>query len=186
MKCGHLAAAIPRAKLQGVLLICLAVVLLGCRTQQPPLSPEAQALKQELLGEIQTLTTQVIEPVSRQDWDAVKPILQTTYEKMKKQARLLPLMLMVLDRDGITRVRVPSEVERHFDFSRYKPARVAFEKKRKTQALLYLGEEKIFLVLAPLLQNNKVLGAVALSYSKNELQQWQVSEEEFLRLDLNR
>lgn len=187
MKCGHLATAIQRAKRRGVFLICLALILGGCRAQEPPLSPEARALKKELLGKIQTLTTQLIEPVSNQDWDAVKPILQTAYENMEKEAKLLPLMIAVLDRNGITRARVPSEVERHFDFSRYKPARVAFEKKRKTQALLYLGEQKIFLLLVPLLQNNKVLGAVTLSYSKNELQkQWNVSQEEFLSLDFNR
>jgi len=186
MKCGHLATAIQRAKRGGVFLICLAVIWGGCRTQEPQMSPEVQALKQELLGQIQTLTTQLMKPVSQQDWDAVKPILQTVYETMEKEAKLLPLLIIVLDREGITRTRVPSEVEKHFDFSRYKLARVAFEKKRKTSALLYLGEQKIFLLLAPLLQNNKVLGAVAICLSQNQLQQRQVSQEEFLSLDFNR
>lgn len=183
---GHLVKAVRRAKPWVISLACLAVILIGCQAQKPPLSKEAQALKKKLLGEIDKLTTQLVGPVSKQDWEAVKLILQTTYENMQKEATLVPEMIVVLDRNSISRVRVPSTEERHFDFSNYTQAKTVFNEKKKVQATLYFKGMKIYVFLAPLLHNSKVLGAVSITFSENELEKkWGISEKEFLSIDFN-
>ena len=88
-------------------VICLAVILGGCGAPKPPLSKKAQALKKELLGEIQKLTPQLIEPVSKQDWEAVKPNLQASYETMEKAGKLAPLTIVLMDQTGIVNERFP-------------------------------------------------------------------------------
>jgi len=172
--------------LLSLFLICLALLLGGCQAPKPPLSPEAQALKTELRGETDKLVTQLIEPVSKQDWAAVQPILQTTYTNMENKGKLAPKVIVVLDQKGITQVRFPLAEVRHHDFSNYTLAKIVFQEKRKVQATLYFQGIKIFMVLAPLLQKDNVMGAVALIFPADALEkQWRVSEKEFLSLDLN-
>lgn len=186
MNSAYLGKTVRQLSLSGLFLICLAVLLGGCQAPQPPLSPEAQALKTQVLGELEKLTPQLMEPVARQDWPAVEAILQAAYKNMQKEAKLVPEMIVVLDRNGITRARGPSLGERHLDFSNYAPAKVVFTKKRKTQATLYLKGTRILVVLAPILQKDNVIGAVTLSFPAGALEkQWHVSEKEFLSLDLN-
>src|SRR3974390_1145279 len=91
------------------LVICLAVLLAGCQSKGPPLSKEAQAVKKVLLEEMNKLTTALREPVARQDWPAVEPILQTFQEEMKKRGQAVPSALLVLDRNGISQVRFPGK-----------------------------------------------------------------------------
>jgi hypothetical protein len=173
--------------LPGLFLICLAVLLGGCQVSKPPLGPEAQALKTQLLGDLDKLTSQLVEPAAREDWPAVELLLQTAYENMQKEAKLVPKMIVVLDRNSITRVRFPSSDVGQFDFSNYAQAKTTFNKKRKDQAIFYLKGTKIYIVLAPLLQKNNVIGAVALSFLAAALEkQWHVSEKEFLSIDLNK
>lgn len=186
MNIARLGKTVRQLGLSGLFLICLAVLLGGCQAPKPPLSPEAQALKTELRGETDKLVTQLIEPVSKQDWAAVEPILQTTYSNMEDKGKLVPKVIVVLDSNGITQVRFPPADIGHYDFSNYTPAQIVFQEKRKVQATLYFKGIKIFMVLAPLLQQDTVMGAVALIFPANTLEkQWHVSEKEFLSLDLN-
>jgi len=167
-------------------LICLALLLGGCQAPKPSLSPKAQALKKQLLGDLNKLTPQLTEPVAQEDWPAVEAILKTAYENMSKEAKLAPEMLVVLDRDGITQVRFPSPDESRFDFSNYTQTKTVFNKKRTDQAALYLKGAKIFVVIAPLLQKDTIIGAVSLAFFADTLEKnWQVSEQEFLSMNLN-
>lgn len=173
--------------LSGLFLSCLALLLGGCQASKPSLSPEAQALKTKLLGELDKLTPKLTEPVAQQDWPAAETILQTAYQNMHQEAKLVPEAIVVLDRNAITRVRFPAKKEqRRFDFSRYTPARTVFNEKKKVQAQLYLEGVKIFVVIAPILQKANIIGAVALVFPANEMEKnWHVSEETFLSINLN-
>ncbi len=185
MAFAHLVKATPRTKRWGVFLLCLTVLAGAC--SNPPPSPEAQALKKEVLEEIKNLTSQLIDPLStEQDWESLRPMLQSSYEIMQAKGKLLPLEIVVLDGDGITRVRFPSEYIRHYNFSKYQPAQAAFTEKRNAQGALYFKGEKIFIIFAPLLQKDKVIGAVGFSFPEDQVRkQWNVSEEDFLKLDFN-
>jgi hypothetical protein len=170
----------------GLFLICLALLLGGCQASKPSLSPEAQALKTKLLGELDKLTPKLTEPVAQQDWPAAEAILQTAFNNMHQEAKLVPETIVALDRNAIIRVRFPSKEQTRFDFSNYTLAKTVFKEKKKVQGKLYLEGMKIFVVLAPLLQKNDLVGGVALAFPADALEkQWHVSEQEFLSINLN-
>lgn len=185
MHSGHLVKASKLTMSWVYVVICLAVILGGCGAPKPPLSEKAQAFKKELLGEIQKLTPQLIEPVSKQDWEAVKPILQASYETMQKAGKLAPLIVVLMDQNGIIQERVPPTKESHFDFSNYAPVKTMFAEKRKVQATPYLKGTKIYVILAPLLKENDVAGALGMVFLESELEKWKVSEKEFLDINFN-
>ena len=177
---------VRQLNLSGLFLICLALLLGGCQASKPKLSPEAKALEKQLLGDLKTLTPQLTGPVAQEDWSAVTSILQTAYENMSKEAKSVPELIVVLDRYGITQARFPSLEKGRFDFSNYAQAKKVFNEKTRVQAALYFKGTKIFVVLAPILQNNNLVGGVALAYPADALEkQWHVSEKEFMSLDLN-
>jgi hypothetical protein len=177
---------VRQLKLSGVFLICLALLLGGCQAPRPPLSPEAKALKKQLLGNLKKLTPQLIGPVAQEDWPAANSILETAYKNMQQEGKLVPEMIVVLDRNAITQARFPSPHERRYDFSNYAPAKKVFNEKSKVQAALYFKGTKIFVVIAPILQDNNLVGGVALAYPADALEkQWHVSEKEFMSLNLN-
>jgi hypothetical protein len=167
------------------LVICLAVMLGGCQSKEIPLSKAAQACKQGLLGEMNMLTTALAGPVAKQEWEAAIPILQTSFEKLEKEGKFIPVRVVVLDRDSITQGAFPPRKGGPLDFSKYEPARIVFAQKRKTQAMLYLEGKKIFIFMAPLLQQDQVIGAVTMGFPEGELQKWKVTEKEFLSIDFN-
>ena len=167
------------------LLVAVAVILGGCQPKAPSLSPEALAVKKALLGEMGKLTTALAEPMAQQDWEAVKPILQASHEEMKISGKVVESYLVVMDRNGIVQDRFPPRKVEHFDFMNYESVKIVFQEKRKAQALFYLGGTKIFVMIAPLLKNDKVIGAVAMGFPEEELQRWKVPEKEFLSIDFN-
>ncbi|MFW6123369.1 MAG: hypothetical protein ACOC6L_03945, partial [Thermodesulfobacteriota bacterium] len=147
----HLGHAVKRAEIWVVFLIGVAVAAGGCSAPQPPPSQQARAFQKQVLQQINNLTEKLTGSLSAgQDWESLKPILQAGYEKMKGQGEPVPQEIVVLDREGITRVRVPSESIRHYDFSQYRPARTAFKNKRRVQAVLYLKGAKIFITIISL------------------------------------
>ncbi len=167
-------------------LICLVVILGGCGDQKPPISKQAQTLKKELLGEMNTLSAALAEPVAQQDWETVSNILQTSHAAMDKKGKPAPNRMAVLDRHGILQVRHPQREEELFDFYQFEPVKTVYLKKKRAQARLYAGKDKIFIVIAPLLEKAQVAGAVVLALSAEELQdKWKVSEKEFLDIDFN-
>lgn len=167
-------------------LICLAVILGGCGDHKPPISKQAQTLKKELLGEMQALSAALAEPVANQDWETVSKILQTSHAALDKKGKPAPNRIAVLDRHGILQVRHPQKREEHFDFYQFEPVKIVYLKKKRAQARLYAGKDKIFIVIAPLLEKTQVAGAVVLALSAEDLKNtWKVSEQEFLNIDFN-
>ena len=55
----HRLTAAKHAQAWGIFFICFAIFLGGCKAKTPPLSTEAQALKQELLKDMDQLTIAV-------------------------------------------------------------------------------------------------------------------------------
>jgi hypothetical protein len=167
------------------LVICLVVILGGCQQKEIPLSKAAQACKNNMLAEMKMLTTAVTGPVAQQDWQAIETILQAFCEKLEKEGKLVPFKIVVLDQNGITRVMVPPRKDGSMDFSSYAPARVVYEQKKMTQAMLYFEGKKIFVLLGPLLQQDQIIGGVALVFPEEELQKCHLSDKEFMSIDFN-
>jgi hypothetical protein len=169
------------------MFICLAVVLGGCQAKEAPLSKEAQTLKQEVLGELEQLGALLLKPAAQEDWPAAKDLLQAAYEEMVKSGKAAPFRIGVLDRHGVVQGMFPPAKEKQLDFSGYTLAKTVYTERKTAKAVLYVGEIKIFIVVAPLHQQDRILGAVALGFTEEELEKtWKVSEKEFLAIDFNK
>jgi hypothetical protein len=167
-------------------LIGHVIILGGCGAKEPPLSREAQTLKKELLREMDKLTAALVEPTAKQNWEAIPLILKSSYEDIEKKGKLVLTRIGVMDRDGILQLTYPSKEAEGFDFYNFQPAKLVYINKRKAQAKLYVGINKIFILIAPLLQKDQVIGAAVVAFSDEELQNtWKVSEKEFLSIDFN-
>jgi hypothetical protein len=168
------------------LVVCLAVILGGCQKKEIPLSKTAQTCKTEMLGEMNMLTTALTGPVAQQDWQASDSILQSSFDRLKKEGKLMPFRIGVMDRDAITRAMIPPRKGEALDFRNYAPARVVYEQKKMAQAVLYLEGHKIFVLVAPLLRQDEITGAVALVFPEEEIQKCHLSDQEFMSIDFNR
>ncbi|MEJ2071181.1 MAG: hypothetical protein P8X65_13115 [Syntrophobacterales bacterium] len=116
----------------------------------------------------------------------MESILQTAYKNMQEEGKSAPEIIVILDRSAITQARFPAPDKKRFDFSNYAPAKKVFNEKRTVQSVLYFKGTKIFVVIAPLLQNNNLVGGVALAFPADAVEkQWRVSEKEFTSMDLN-
>lgn len=167
-------------------VVGLVLLLGGCQAKEQPLSTAAQAFRGEVLGEMHKLTAALAAPLAHQDREAVRPILQTASAAMEKKGRLVPTTLAVLDENGITQGRFPGRDAGHLDFMNYDATKVVYKEKRIAQARLFLGGAKIFVVLAPVLKQDQVIGAVALGFSEEDLRKGKISEKDFLDLDFNK
>ena len=147
--------AAKHAPAWGILFICFAILLGGCQAKTPPLSKEAQALKQELLKDMDQLTTALSEPVTQQDWEGAKPILQKSFMEMERE-KLAPYRIVVLDRNVVTQVRYPAQKEEQFDYSNYKQTQTVFSEKKKTQFMAFRDGKKLLGIIAPILQQDNV------------------------------
>jgi hypothetical protein len=162
------------------------VFLGGCQTEKPSLSKEAQALKKEMLQEMDKLMERVVEPVSKKDWKALRPILQTSYEEMKQGGNLVPTRIMVLDRKGISRAIYPPIKKARWDFSAYNYISDAYNNKKNVVFEGFLRGGELYGFFAPLLQNGKVIGGLSMAFSVKDIEEkWKISEEEFLSIDFH-
>jgi hypothetical protein len=168
------------------LVICLIVILGGCQKKEIPLSKAAQTCKMDMLGEMNMLTAALTKPVAQQDWQAAEPILKTSFEKLTKEGKLIPLRMGVLDRNGIAQAMVPPRKGVPLDFRSYAPARVVFEQKKIAQGRLYIEGKKMFVLAAPLLQQDRVTGVVVIGFPEEELQKCHLSDQEFMDIDFNK
>ena len=168
------------------LVIMLALMAGGCQSKTAPLSKNAEALKQQLLSEMNTLTAALVAPVAKQDWQAVESILPAKMAELKKRGDVTPANIVVLDKNAISQARFPAgEAHQGLDFMNYQPAQLVFTEKKKTRAQLFRGDKKIYVCIAPILQQDQVIGAVAMGFPEEDLKIWKVSEQEFLNIDFN-
>ncbi|MGQ9688948.1 MAG: hypothetical protein ACUVXF_09210 [Desulfobaccales bacterium] len=170
-----------------LLMLCLAVFWGGCGEKEPALNKNAQMMKKELLEEISWLMPRLLEPVSKEEWEALPPVLHSFVEEIGKSGKIAPARLVILDHNGITRVAFPPKKEEYLHFYNYELAKIAYTKKRINQAILYLGVEKFFVILVPFLEKDQVIGAIALCFPEEELKNnLNLSEKEFLNINFNK
>ncbi len=132
------------------LVIMLALMAGGCQSKAAPLSKNAEALKQQLLREMNTLTAALVAPVAKQDWQAVESILPAKMAELKKRGDVTPANIVVVDKNAISQARFPAgEAHQGLDFMNYQPAQVVFTEKKKTQAQLFHRRQKDLCLHSP-------------------------------------
>jgi hypothetical protein len=170
-----------------VLLLVLGIVLSGCQAQEPPLSPAAAAFKKEVKDCLAELSKGLLQPVSQENVPAIQEALQKIEPAAAKLCRRCPFRIGVLNKNGDTLTIYPSKAEA-LDFSNYNVVVQTLKTRRIMQQRFYLQDgSQVFIVCAPLLRGDDLLGILAISLSAAEANsRWGVTEKEFMAIDFNR
>jgi hypothetical protein len=177
-----------QGRLWPVLLLSAVILLFGCQAREAPLSPGAATFKQELKSCISNLSGALMEPVARKDVAGVKAALEKVESPAVKLCRLCPFEIAVLDPDGKILSSYPVKGDgKAKDYSSYDLVKKAISSKKIQQQGLFLPDgAKLYLVCAPLIQKDVLIGLVAIAISSADAEKrWNLKEKEFLALDFN-
>jgi hypothetical protein len=170
-------------------LVLLSVLsgLWGCQSQEPPLSPEARLFVQEVQETIANLSVPLMKQIPEKNIPAINTILHKFYYEGKRKGRTL-FRMNVLDNTGVVLTAYPLNPAIGQYFGQYASVSGALQDKRISQERLLLANgEVIFTICAPVLEQDKVVGALGLVLDpKTAMKKWGITLEKFLAINFNR
>ena len=171
-----------------VLIVAAVILLFGCQAREAPLSPGAASFKQEVKSCLNNLSASLIEPVAKNDLAGMKAALEKAESPAVKLCRLCPFEIGVLNPSAETLVSYPPKGDdKPKNYSNYELVIKAINSKKIQQQQLFLPSgAKLFLVCAPLIREDTLIGLVAIAINSEEAKKkWGLKEKEFLALDFN-
>ncbi len=167
---------------------CLLVLILlwGCQSKEPPLSPKAAAFAQAMRESISSLAPVLVGPVSQKDLPAVQAELEKFSIREKQEGKLALIRLSILDDCGVVITNFPQDkTVVGDDFSKYTACTRALQDKSPTQERLYGPDGgELYSIFVPLLNQDKVVGVVRFLLDAEKVKEiWGVTTEEFLSLN---
>jgi len=176
-----------QACLWPVLFMSAVILLFGCH-REPPLNPGIATFKQELKSCLDSIAVTLMEPVASKDVAGIQAALEKVESPAVKLCRLCPFEIGVLDPAGKILAAYPVKGDgKAKDYSSYDLVKKAISSKRIQQQALFLPEgSKLYLVCAPLIRKDVLIGLVAIAISSVEAEKrWNLQEKEFMALDFN-
>jgi hypothetical protein len=177
-----------QGRLWPVLLASAVILLFGCQAREAPLSPGAATFKHEIKSCLTNLSASLMEPVARQDLAGIRAALEKVESPAVKLCRLCPFEIGVLNPAGETLAAYPVKGDgKAKNFSNYELVIKAINSKKIQQQRLFLQDgSELYLVCAPLIREDKLIGLVAIAISSEDAtKKWGVKEKEFLGMDFN-
>ena len=171
-----------------VLLVSAVILLFGCQAREAPLSPGAATFKQEIKSCLTNLSATLMEPVAKRDLAGIRAALEKAESPAVKLCRLCPFEIGVTDPSGETLAAYPVKGDgKGKDYSNYELVKKAISSKKIQQQRLFLPDgSELYLVCAPLIRGDTLLGLVAIAISSEEAsKRWGLTEKEFLAIDFN-
>jgi len=171
-----------------VLLAGAIILFFACQAREAPLNPGIATFKQELKSCLDNLAASLLEPVARKDVAGIKAALEKAESPAVKLCRLCPFEIGVLNPSGETLAAYPVKGDgKAKNFSTYDLVKKAISSKKIQQQGLFLPDgSKLYLVCAPLIREDVLIGLVAIAISSEDAEKkWGVKEKEFLALDFN-
>ena len=171
-----------------VILTSAVILLFGCQAREAPLNPGIATFKQEIKGCIDSLAVTLMEPVARKDVAGIQAALEKVESPAVKLCRMCPFEIGVLNPSGETLASYPVKGDgKGKDFSNYELVKKAISSKKIQQQGLFLaGGSKLYLVCAPLIREDTLIGLVAIAVSSEDAaKRWDFEEKEFLAMDFN-
>ncbi len=168
----------------GVLVLAF---IWGCGSPKPPLSPAAQAFKEEVKTTLARLSEALAAPLAASDLPAAKEALKHIEPEASKLCRMCPFRIGLLDKTGETLTVYPFKADSALDFSNYEVVLQAIRTRKAVQHRLYMQDGSLFYIICqPLLRGGEVMGIVALGLNAQEAKaRWGITEAEFLGIDFN-
>jgi hypothetical protein len=145
--------------------------------------------KEEVKIAIKKLSVSLMDPVSKNDIDAIQATLNQIISEAEKEEKPIRFGIGVLDRNGVAVTgRYIVGAFRKEDFSKYKFVRKAFKKRKIIQDRLYFQDRsELLIVCVPLVQQKSVVGALVLGFNPTEVKKdYGLTTEKFLALDFNK
>jgi C4-dicarboxylate-specific signal transduction histidine kinase len=171
-----------------IILGLAALLVWGC--QAKPLSPGAANFKHEIKHCIADLDTALKEPVAHKDKAAINAALEEVESPALKLCRICPFQIGILDSCGQALATYPPRPggTQGKNYSSYGLVSKAITSKKIQQQRFYLQNgSQLYIICAPILKNDKVIGLVALALnSADAAKRWGITDKEFLALDFNK
>jgi hypothetical protein len=171
-----------------VLLINALILVFGCQAREASLSPGAASFKHEIKSCLTNLSTTLLEPVAKQDLTGIRAALEKAESPAVKLCRLCPFELGVTDQSGETLAVYPVKGDgKGKNYSNYELVRKAIKTKKIQQQRFFLQDgSQLYLVCAPLMRQDTLIGLVAIAISSEDAaKRWDLQEKEFLAIDFN-
>lgn len=167
-------------------LVLAPIIAGGCAPKAPP-SPAAEAFKKEIRVIVHKLQKSLAAPTAQRDIAALDQILHTTAGTVPGICLDCPYRSGVVDASGILLTTFPKTEIVGMNFSAYARLQESMQRQRITHRVVYLPDRsKMYFINAPLIHEQRVVGAVVLGLTAADLERkWHLSEAEFLALDLN-
>jgi hypothetical protein len=177
-----------KGRLGLVLLIGALILLGGCQSREAPLSPGAATFKRELKSCLNNLSASLLEPVAKKDLAGIQAAMERAESPAVKLCRLCPFEIGVMSPSGETLASYPPKGDsKPKNYSNYEVViKTINSKKIKQQQLFLPDSSKLYLICAPLIRNQTLIGLVAIAINSEEAKsRWGLTEKEFLALDFN-
>ena len=178
-----------------LLVVTLALPgLIGCAGEQDDHDAKIQALAQELSSQLRTLSKLLEEPLAENNPRAAEKVLAAFFLKASQAGKPLINGVSLLDANGVTfaeRNPAPGHPEgvyaRHAarDYSSYKIISKCLEKGRTDVGVVYLNQDKLYVVCHPI-GANKPIGVLVLGILGSYLEaKIGISGQEFLEMKIS-
>ena len=180
----------------GVLVFTIFVVFYAGCTSDPPLSQSAMIFRQKTLEDFERLTLKLSSVMQRDSqFRAAGEVIEDYLLDQYVNGRHV-LGLSVLDPSGDYRVgyrlndTAPGSIEKSgyedMNFASFKGVDQVVSSRQIFQMPLYFQEQKVLVVGAPLVKEDRLLGIMCLSFDTEKFEkEWRISEQEFLKIDFN-
>lgn len=170
-----------------IFLLLLLMVLSGCPTGEPPLSPAATAFKKEIQECLDRVCHGVAEAIVKGDVAALNETLKLIEPEALKLCRMCPFRIGILDKTGYTLTVFPYRVEAMANFSGYEAVVQTLKNREINKQRLFLQDgSQIYIICVPLLQGENLVGIMVLTLSAEDARKkWGLSETEFPVINFN-
>jgi hypothetical protein len=167
-------------------LLCLAVLMGGCQAKEPPLSPAAASFKKEIKQCLDNVTVPLLGPVAKRDLPGISAALEKVEPQAVKLCRMCPFQIGVINQAGETLAVHPPK-DTSSNFSNYDLVIKAMRSKKIQHQRFFLQNgSQIYMIGAPLIRGDQVVGLVAIAINADEAaNRWGLTEQEFQALDFN-
>ncbi len=152
------------------------------------MNPGIASFKQELKSCFDSIAITLMDPVAGKDVAGIQAALEKVESPAVKLCRLCPFEIGVLDPAGKILGAYPVKGDgKAKDYSSYDLVKKAISSKKIQQQALFLPDgAKLYLVCAPLIQKDVLIGLVAIAISSADAEKrWNLTEKEFMALDFN-
>jgi len=176
---------LPRIWHLAVFSLAFIVCITGCRPENNGSKEKAQEFRNRYHAFLVGYASRLAEHVAKRQTKKVKGVLQGMYEDMTGPGGQPPPSIAVLDNHGVA---VASQAQTALtgaqNYGNYHVVSRVLQKRKILQSSLYLQNgTRIYVICAPILRREKVVGALIIGFDSNQLKISGITEAEFMSLD---